>query len=62
MFDYKKRLQKVRAELDHINAELKPLRGPVDAEDETRVTVAKLAEAIGKLCEILIRVIDSLPG
>ena len=63
MFDlmlYKKRLQTVRAELVAIDAEL----GTIDIEDdsETAKGVKAVAMSLARLCRILVRVIDSLPG
>lgn len=58
---YSKRLQKVRAELAEIVAELEPMRGLVSADDHTATSFQRLATATTRICNILIRVIDSLP-
>lgn len=58
MFDYKKRLKKIREELTEIDDGISPI---VSDEGETE-RVKALALGICRLCRILVRVIDSLPG
>ena len=58
MFDYKKRLRKIREELAEIDASISPI---VSDEGETERLKA-LALGVCRICRILCRVIDSLPG
>lgn len=58
MFDYKKRLNTIKAELIDIDAKLSPI-----ITDETTDEVHKaLALGICRISRILVRVINSLPG
>lgn len=57
MFQYKKRLQGIRSELNDIDEKTSPLVN--DGENEQ---VKTLALSVCRLARILIRVIDSLPG
>lgn len=59
MFQYKKRLQTVRAELTVIQSEVESL--PAD-ELEASKPLQTVAQSLVRLCKILVRVIDSLPG
>lgn len=59
MFRYKQRLQTVRAELTVIQAEVEAL--PAD-EIEASKPLQTVAQSLIRLCKILVRVIDSLPG
>jgi hypothetical protein len=52
---YKKRLAAIRFELVEIEENLSTL------PDETK-GLREVADSLGKVCRILIRVIDSLPG
>lgn len=58
MFEYKARLKKIREELTDIDEGLSPI---VADEAETE-RVKALALGICRICRILVRVIDSLPG
>lgn len=57
-FEYKKRLTKIREELCDIDESVSPI---VADEAETE-RVKALALGVCRLCRILVRVIDSLPG
>lgn len=62
MFDllgYKRRLQTIRAELVAIDADLSNL--PTD-DLESSKSLTTVALSVAKVCRILVRVIDSLPG
>lgn len=58
---YKKRLQTVRAELVAIEADSENLEVS-DDDSETAKAVKAVGASIGRVCKILVRVIDSLPG
>lgn len=62
MFDlvaYKKRLQTIRAELTAIEADVSTL----PQEDlEASKSLTSVALGLARICRILVRVIDSLPG
>jgi hypothetical protein len=55
---YKKRLRKIREELTDIDEGL----SPVVADEQGDETIKKVALGICRVCRILVRVIDSLPG
>ncbi len=58
---FRERLANVRAQLDEIDREVEPLWSSVLLDKPHSQNVMVLASAIGKICRILIRVIDSLP-
>lgn len=55
---YKKRLKKVREELTDIDDSLSPIVADENADE----THKKIALGVCRVCRILARVIDSLPG
>lgn len=57
VFEIRKRLQKVRTELDEIDTDLTTL--PLD--NAAPPALVNVVGNVSKLCRILIRVIDSLP-
>jgi hypothetical protein len=61
MFDYKKRLRKIREELTEIDASISPLV-TLEGDEPNVERVKTLALGVCRICRILCRVIDSLPG
>lgn len=59
---YKRRLTKVREELHAIDDSLSPVVAADDSDHVTTETIKAIALGVCRVCRILVRVIDSLPG
>lgn len=59
---YKKRLTVIRGELQTLEEEMGTLPIPLREVDQEGKAVATIAAGVGKIANILGRVIDSLPG
>lgn len=61
---YKSRLKTIRGELVLAKTQVLPFTELVNENEQPaeRIALANLARAIAKIADVLIRVIDSLPG